>query len=116
MHRGDIVRVDIPQPAGQAGREQFGYRPAIIIQGTPFLAKVSTVIVIPLTRTLGVQALPGSFVVEPTDSNGLDSRSVVLTSQIRAIDPRRIERTIGKMSNADMATLEHHLRTLLRLP
>jgi mRNA-degrading endonuclease toxin of MazEF toxin-antitoxin module len=116
MHRGDVVRVDIPRPAAMAGREQFGYRPAIVIQDTPSLAKASTAIVIPLTSNLAAKKLPGSFTVEPTDSNGLQCQSVVLTSQIRAIDPRRIERTIGKISVADMTILERHLRSLLRLP
>lgn len=116
MRRGDVVRVDLPRPAGSAGREQFGYRPAIIIQDTPSLAKAATAIVIPLTSNLSAQKLPGSFTVAPTDSNGLQLQSVVLTSQIRAIDPRRIERTLGKIATADMSTLERHLRSLLRLP
>ena len=93
-----------------------GYRPAVVIQDTASLPKAATAVVVPLTSNLAAQKLPGSFVVSPTGSNGLRLRSVVLTSQIRAIDPRRIDRTIGKMSSADMATLERHLRSLLRLP
>lgn len=42
MRRGEVVRVELPRPAGTTGREQFGVRPAIIIQNDEVNANLST--------------------------------------------------------------------------
>jgi len=115
MRRGDIVRVDLPHPAGSPGREQFGYRPAVVIQDASQIGSFSTAIVVPITGTRDAVRFPGAFAISPTATNGLDRQSVVLTNQVRAIDIRRIESTIGTMSKTDMDTLDARLRTILGL-
>src|SRR5665213_2790674 len=115
MRRGDIVRVQLPKPQGKAGREQFGTRPAIVIQTSKSAANLSTVAIVPLTSTLSAINFDGSFYVLPDGTNGLDLKSVVLTHQVRAIDKARIEAVIGNLSVADMATLESALRVMLGL-
>ena len=32
MARGDIMVIDLPAPAGSAGHEQVGFRPAVVVQ------------------------------------------------------------------------------------
>jgi len=115
MPRGDVVLVDLPRPAGGIGHEQFGQRPAVLIQEDVATESLSTVVVVPLTGTLSASRFSGSFLVDPSDTNGLDKRSVVLTHQIGALDKRRIGRRIGRLASRDLATLEQSLRQLLQL-
>jgi len=115
MNRGDVVLVELPPPAGPSGREQFGTRPAIVVQDQASFANLSTVLIVPLTSRLSAARFPGSFVVSPTSTNGLDAESVVLTHQLRAIDRRRIQRVIGRLADDQMVTLESEVRRLLHL-
>lgn len=115
MNRGDIVRVQLPPPAGPSGREQFGTRPAIVVQNKGVSANLSTTVIVPLTSRLSATRFAGSFTVAPTEANGLSVESVVLTHQVRAIDQSRIEKVIGKLADEQMAQLDTELRDLLGL-
>ena len=115
MKRGDIVRVELPRPAGPSGREQFGARPAIVVQADATSANLPTVLIVPFTSRVSASRFPDSFTVSPTDTNGLSVESVVLTHQLRAIDRRRIEAVIGRLADEDMAILESEIRTLLSI-
>ncbi len=116
MRRGDVILVHLPAPQGQPGREQFGTRPAVVIQSDlPEYAILATVVIVPLTSQLKALSFSGSFRVEPTTENGLDVPSVVLTQQLRAVDKKRVQATIGRLSEADCSRLEAALKTLLGL-
>jgi len=115
MIRGDIVLVDLPRPIVEAGHEQFGNRPAVVIQENDSIVSLSTVVLIPITGKLAASRFSGSFLVKPTRVNGLHEQSIVLTQQIVAIDKHRIGRRIGKFCPDDLATLENNLRRLLGL-
>lgn len=115
MKRGDVVRAELPRPAGAVGREQFGTRPAIVLQDKQASANLATVVVVPLTGNASAARFPGSFVISPDARNGLDVPSVVLTHQIRAIDKKRLQNVIGRISANDLANLENEVRKLLRL-
>jgi mRNA-degrading endonuclease toxin of MazEF toxin-antitoxin module len=115
MKRGDVVRVQLPRPAGPPGREQFGSRPAVVLQSDRDSATLATVLIVPLTSHLAAMRFPGSFAVSPTKANGLDVESVVLTHQLRAIDRGRVQGVIGTLGSDELATLESHVRGLLGL-
>jgi mRNA-degrading endonuclease toxin of MazEF toxin-antitoxin module len=115
MARGDIVLVDLPHPMTSAGHEQFGNRPAVVLQEDGSTATLSTIVLVPVTGKLAASRFLYSFLIEPSRTNGLDKRSIVLTHQIVATDKRRIGRKIGKLSRDDLATLEANLRQLLGL-
>ena len=115
MKRGDVVRAELPRPAGAVGREQFGTRPAIVLQGKQSPANLATVIIVPLTSNVAAARFPGSFVISPDSRNGLTVPSVVLTHQIRAIDKKRLQKVIGRISPGDLANLEGEVRKLLGL-
>ncbi len=115
MKRGDVVRVDLPRPAGAPGHEQFGERPAVVIQVNDALAPLSTVVVVPLTSNQRALAFAESFHVTPSPTNGLEVPSVALTSQVRAIDVKRVARVMGQLGDDDMRQLEASLRRLLGL-
>ncbi len=115
MNRGDIVRVELPRPQGPSGREQFGPRPAVVVQDDPDSVSLPTVLVVPLTSRLAAARFPSSFTVLPTRANGLDVESVVLTHQHRAIDRRRVQRVIGELHAEQLAILDSEMRRLLGL-
>jgi mRNA interferase MazF len=115
MNRGDIVLVELPPPVGPAGTEQYGTRPAIVVQEKASFENLSTVLIVPLTSRLSAARFPGSFLVSPTNANGLDLESVVLAHQLRAVDKRRIRRVIGRLADDQMAVLEAEVRRLLHL-
>ena len=115
MQRGDVVRVQLPAPQGRPGREQFGARPAIVVQTSESHANLGTVVVVPLTSNQNARRFDGSFVVLPSATNGLSQPSVVLTQQVRAIDKSRIQATIGVVSTDDLNSLDLQLRRLLGL-
>lgn len=115
MKRGDIVRVELPPPAGPSGREQFGTRPAIVVQDEKNFASLSTVLIVPMTSRLSAARFPGSLTISPTDTNGLDVESVVLTHQLRVIDRRRIQRVIGRLAEHQVAALDREIHRLLGL-
>ncbi len=115
MNRGDIVLVQLPRPAGQPGSEQYGLRPAIIVHAGGVVAGQRMVMIVPMTSQMSAVGFPGSFRILPTSSNGLTVESVVLTSQLRAIDQGRIQNVIGKLSADDMVRLESEIRSLLAL-
>jgi len=115
MRRGDVVRVELPRPVGTAGREQFGMRPAIVVQDEAAATNAPTVVIVPLTSSLSAARFAGSFTISPSATNGLDVESVVLTHQVRAIDKRRVEGVIGRVAQDEMENLDRELRKLLRL-
>jgi len=87
----------------------------VVVQEDRGSANLSTVLIVPLTSRLSAAQFQGSFTVVPTDANGLDVESVVLTHQLRAIDRCRIQHVIGSLGTDQMATLEAELRRLLGL-
>lgn len=115
MNRGNVVRVQLPRPAGQSGSEQYGLRPAIVVQSDKISAGSSVVMIVPMTSNLAAARFPGAFVISPTQLNGLTTDSVVLTNQLRAIDRQRIQEVIGRLTAEEMASLESRIRNLLGL-
>lgn len=113
--RGDIVYVDLPSPPGGAGHEQTGSRPALVVHSDATSPSLSVIMVVPFTSKLRTHAFPHTILVDPTPQNGLTSRSVLLVFQLRAIDKRRVQNTIGRLEGALMAQVEDALRSLLSL-
>ena len=76
---------------------------------------LSTVAVVPLTSNEKTLRFAGTFLVKPTQANGLSAQSVALAHQIRAIDESRIKATIGSLAPDDLQKPEGLLRQLLSL-
>ena len=68
--------------------------------------------VVPVTGTPGHGALYPSLAPGPS---GLTKRSYVLTDHVRSIDKRRIRRTYGQVSAAELATVDQGLELFLGL-
>lgn len=112
MDFGEIYTVEIPSTNGH---EQAGTRPAIVVQAPQFENRLPTVLIVPLTSRLVAQAFPGTFVIDPDTENNLTLPSVALVFQLRAIDKRRLQRRIGRLSATHFAHLQQAMKDLLQL-
>ena len=91
------------------GSEIRKRRPAVILTVDALNRARRTVVVAPLSNS----PVPRPPIVVPVPSAG--SQLVVVCDQIRAVDKRRLERQQGRLSDADLRTIEHGLRAILGL-
>lgn len=105
--RGDLVSVFMKE---QAGREQAGRRPFLILTPAIYNTRSSTVIGCPITSNTAPYAFK---VILP---EGLAVSGGVLVDQVRALDPvsRRIRR-LGAAAPSTLDAVVGLLSTLLRL-
>lgn len=76
---GDVVWVDFGSPRGSDPAKR---RPAVVLQEDWLLATaIATVLVVPLTSNVALEAFPGNVLV-PVDASGLDRDSVAVVSQL----------------------------------
>ncbi|MBN3883638.1 MAG: type II toxin-antitoxin system PemK/MazF family toxin [Nostoc sp.] len=91
---GDVVTARFPQQNPQ-GREQEGYRPAIVV-GFPNrlgIPRFSLIVVIPMTTDKGQMwaiASPDLYPRFAAGVAGLSSPSIALLDQVRVLDVNRI--------------------------
>jgi len=71
MQRGDIVLVNLPQPAGAAGHEQFGDRPALAVHSDATGVGLSVIMIVPITSNLAAKNFPHAVEIQPSAQNGL---------------------------------------------
>jgi mRNA interferase MazF len=92
---GAVHWVELPP---STGHEQSGRRPAIIVQDDAYAGRLPVVLTVPLTTATSTLRFPGTLLVQPSDENGLQSPSVALVFQTRAVDRRRIGDQLGTVS------------------
>ncbi len=102
--RGDVVWITL-QP--QAGHEQAGRRPALIVSASSYNRKVGLALLCPLTR----QAKGYPFEVAVPE--GLPARGVVLADQVKSLDWRA--RTAEYFCSLDEATVSAVIDRIDRL-
>jgi mRNA interferase MazF len=110
MEYGDIYSVEI---SASDGREQAGPRPAIIVQTSK--AFLPTILIVPLTSKLAALDFTGTFSIVPDYENNLNTDSVALVFQLRAIDRKRLKGKIGHLSADYIKKLQTLLKFLLQL-
>lgn len=110
---GEILWARLPYRV-PPGHEQIGHRPVILvglpetIQPIPY----RVLIVVPLTRT----KLQGPlFPLIPAGSGGLPADSTALIYQVGALDARRIEGRLGKLSEEELRPIRDGLKLMLYL-
>ncbi|MGO1549168.1 MAG: type II toxin-antitoxin system PemK/MazF family toxin [Nesterenkonia sp.] len=88
ISHGDVVWVDFGSPRGS---EPAKRRPAVVMQEDWLLAtQIATVLVVPLTSNLALEAFPGNVLV-PIDASGLDKDSVTVVSQVGPVSRQFLE-------------------------
>ena len=110
--RGEIWWADFGQPFGS---EPAYRRPALVIQADAFnRSSISTVLLIPLTRTTTLASAPGNVLCRPRDT-GLPKPSVVNVSQLTVADRRRLIEKTGALPGRLLKQVEDGLRLVLEL-
>ncbi len=100
MKRGDIVTIAV---AGDFGKP----RPAIIVQND-VLVGIDTVLVAMLT-THDHQVLTFRLRLEPTERNGLKTRSIVMLDKIMVVWRVKCGPVIGSLTESELADIDQIL-------
>lgn len=111
---GDIITARFPEQKPQ-GREQEGYRPAIVVGLPNRIGKLrfQVIIVVPMTTYRNqswADNSPELYPVFPTGIDGLKSPSIALLDQIRAIDAKRIVNYRGSLTVEQYQIIEDGLK------
>jgi len=110
MTRGELWWADFGLPFGS----EPGYkRPVLIIQNDVFNnSKINTTIVIPLTTNLLLAEAPGNMIITGSESK-LKKDSVIIISQIEAIDRQRLIKKITAVDGAIIKKVEDSIMFVL---
>lgn len=117
LQLGDIVTARFPQQDPQ-GREQEGYRPAIVV-GLPNqlgVLRFPLIIVIPMTTDRGqawALASPDLYPPFAAGVGGLRSPSIALLDQVRALDVHRIIEYRGSLTPEQYAPILSGLQQII---
>ena len=106
MRRGEIWWVDLDPARGSEIRKT---RPAIVLTADALNRARRTIIVVPLST--GPEPRPPIVVATPSAGVG----AVAVCDQLRAVDRRRLSRASGRLSAADLRTVEDGIRRILEL-
>jgi len=111
IKRGDIFYVDLNPIKGS---EQAGRRPVIVIQNNVGNKMSPTVIIAPLTTKKFSKEYPTNVHIKKGTAN-LKEDSVILLSQIRTIDKKRLERKIGSLFGEILIKVDEAIKISLGL-
>lgn len=106
VRRGEVWWVNFSPTQGGEIRKT---RPAVVITTDALNRARRTVVVVPLST--GPQPHPPIVVATPSAG----ASSVAVCDQVRAVDKRRLTRNEGRLSSADMRSVEEGLRRILEL-
>ncbi len=97
MRRGDVVVV---AAAGDYGNP----RPAVVVQTDAFPETHPSVVICQMTSDI-VDAADFRVTIEPNERNGLRLRSQIMADKPVTVRRERLGRSIGRLSDADVARL-----------
>jgi len=110
MIRGEIWWADFGIPFGS---EPGFRRPVLIIQSNEFNeSRIHTIVVLPFSTNLNLEFAPGNVLFEK-EITSLSKDSVLVVSQIYAIDRQRIIERISKISNSFLIQVEDGISLVL---
>jgi len=110
MTRGEIWWADFAIPFGS---EPGFKRPVLIVQDDEFnRSAINTVVIVPFSTNLALAEAPGNVFFESGDS-GLSKNSVLVISQITAIDRRRLVENISGIEKRYFGEIEEGIRIIL---
>ncbi len=107
MKRGDVVTVAAPGDYGKP-------RPAIIVQTDALPAAHSSVVICQMTSEIA-EAPDFRITLEPTEKNGLRTRSQIMADKPVTIRRERVGRRIGSLDEKDVARLNVALAFVMGL-
>ena len=108
IEKGYIVYADLGQGVGS---EQGGVRPVVVVQNNIGNKYSQTVIVAPITSKIDRGMINQTVVHMVLNKDRLlNSKSIVLTEQIRTIDKSRLDRFIGRLTEDEIAELDEMIK------
>ena len=107
MKRGDIVIAVTP---GDSGKPQ----PAAVVQSDIFNPTHASITLCPITSHL-VDAPLFRLNLQPTAENGLGVSSQIMVDKITTVRKEKLRQTIGRLSSAEIDTLNRALYLWLGL-
>ena len=115
---GDVVTVKFPSQVPR-GREQEGFRPAIVVGLPSRLGKLRfpLIFVVPMTTDRGqdwVRNAPNLYVRFAAGVAGLKSPSIALLDQVRAVDVSRVVAYRGSLSSQQYGEIAEAFRQIIK--
>ncbi len=115
---GDVITAKFPSQ-NPSGREQEGYRPAIVVGLPSRLGRLRfpLVFVVPMTTDRGQEWAainPHLYVRFAAGVAGLKSPSIALLDQVRAIDISRIVAYRGSLTTQEYAAIAKSLQQIMK--
>jgi mRNA interferase MazF len=109
IHQGDIFWIHLGEPVGSGP----GYsHPHVVIQNNLFnRSRINTVLVCALSSNLKRSTAPGNVLLEPDEAN-LPKQSVVVVSQVFAVDKGQLGDLIGTLSKARVSQILEGLKLI----
>lgn len=111
LDRGTVVSISLDP---SVGHEQKGFRPAVVVSEAELAEgpRFPMLCVVPITGTryrgpLYPALAPGN--------SGLRKPSFALIDQLRSVDKRRVRRSLGRISDSELAAIDKGLRLYLGL-
>jgi mRNA interferase MazF len=98
------------------GNEQGGARPAVVVSAPGHLVLVGGRLVTVCPVTSRDRKLPHHVPIAAGRTHRLDRPSWVMTEQSRTISQRRVGRTLGDLTAADLAEVLRNLHRLIASP
>ena len=103
--KGDIIKVDFNPTLG---REQAGYRPALVISNESFNEKTGMLIILPITNT------NNGFPLHVQLYDNLDTQGFVLCEHIKSIDAKaRKVKFVEKTSKDFISKISQYINAIL---
>ena len=104
---GDIYWVTLPS---QGGREQSGRRPCIVMSRRS-INRGNPVVVVPMTSNVGKASaynikIPAAEIIRDVHSTSTIVDSVALCGHVFAIDKRKLEEKLGKLSHLAILSVQ----------
>lgn len=114
LKRGTVIDIDL-EPV--RGSETGKIRPCVIVTNDTYNERLPVVQVVPITGwTERKAAIVTNVVIDPTEENGLDKRSVADCLQTRPIDHRlRLVRVRGTLDAETLAEIDQALTRVFGL-
>jgi mRNA interferase MazF len=110
MTRGDVWWADFGVPLGS---EPGFRRPVLIVQDNAFNdSAIRTIVVLPFSTNPALADAPGNVFLEK-EATGLSKDSVLVTSQIAAVERQRLVERIFAVDQRIFSEIEDGLRLVL---
>jgi mRNA interferase MazF len=112
VSRGEVWWADLGEPRGSAPALR---RPVVVVSADGYNAsRLQTVIVVVLTRTRRLAALPGNVTI-PADASRLPDDSVANVTQLATVDREALETRTALLPQWLLDQLDDGLRRVLAL-